>query len=141
MVGNDVLISARTISDLVSSQDRVANNNYLDKVADKNYLKKSEQFTYDGVSLAKSYGNCTTKDGSSYQIFFNGTVKINGSEIKKGFPTTAPWTKEQTEQRKHYNENKEYLWTNCAYNAMINGTKVFPAIELDAAESVFDIRY
>ena len=42
MVGNDVLISARTISDLVSSQDRVANETYLDRVADKTYLRKFE---------------------------------------------------------------------------------------------------
>ena len=42
MVGNDVLTSARIMSDLVSSQDRVANKTYLDKVADKSYLSKYE---------------------------------------------------------------------------------------------------
>ena len=113
MVGNDVLTSARIMSDLVSSQDRVANKTYLDKVADKSYLSKYEQFTYDGVLLAKSFGKCTTKDNSSYEIYFNGIVKVNGTEIKMGVLPTASMTKEQIKQREHYNENKEHLWTNC----------------------------
>jgi len=75
---------------------------------------------------------CKTNDNTTYKIFFNGTVIQNGT-------LKTAWS---TKQRKHYNESKEFLWSNCSFpNAIIDGKKVFPFIQLDGDGSIVDIRY
>ena len=98
MFGNDLIISADFISDLLSRPD---------EIADEAYTAQVDQIVYESFDIADTdVDECEAPDGVTYQFYFDGGIEQNGV-------ARAKW---EEAEKEHYAKYEEELWQTCDFN-------------------------